>query len=114
MGQGGGPGSGSVGSTTVGTSRPRVSRRKTSSSRSIASLLIARLLVLEVDKPRAPIQEEERHDAGRAVPVLRDVQVRDPLPLAVPVVRVLTVDEQHHVRILLDTARIAKVREHGD
>ena len=58
-------------------------------------------------------EEDERKVAGRAVALLRDDHVRDPLALRVAVVELLAVEKDDDVGVLLDRARVAQVRELG-
>src|SRR5712692_4683390 len=60
--------------------------------------------------------EVQRHEAGRAVALLTDEQLRqalDVVPVLVgrAVIHLGAVDEAHHVRVLLDRARLAQVGE---
>ncbi len=56
-----------------------------------------------VDKSRIMALECDRYRGGRAVPVLGHDQVRLAGPRRLPLVRILTVQENHDVRVLLDT-----------
>src|SRR5262252_10571533 len=56
-------------------------------------------------------QEHKRELAGRAVPLLGDEDVGDALPLGIPIVELLAVQEDDDVGVLLDGARIAQIGE---
>src|SRR5215207_604706 len=58
----------------------------------------------EVEELGGALVEQQRDLAGRAVTVLRDVQIGDALLLAVLVVVIVPVDEHHEVGVLLDGA----------
>src|SRR5258706_367927 len=63
---------------------------------------------------RALAQEGEIHAAGRSVSLLGDDDLRFTVPLlGIGLVDLGPVDEEDHVRVLLDGARLAEVGEHG-
>src|SRR3954462_15082287 len=79
-----------------------------------ASVLPLRLAGGEVFEARELADERELDDAGGAVALLRDDQLRRALRvggrLALVHVHVFAIDEDHDIRVLLERARFAKVR----
>src|SRR5258706_2208497 len=55
-------------------------------------------------------QKPQRHGSDRPIALLGDDQVREALQiLAILSIKIFTIDERHHIRILLARARISKI-----
>src|SRR5579875_40597 len=65
-----------------------------------------------VREARVAPDEGELDDARRAIAVLRDLDLRGALEGRFGVVDLVSVDEHHDVRVLLDRAGLAQVGEH--
>src|SRR6266478_4347444 len=66
----------------------------------------------EIVEPRELAAEAKVYAADRAVALLADDDLGHALVAAVGVVDLVAVDEQDHVRILFDRARLAQVGHH--
>src|SRR3990170_4117996 len=78
--------------------------------------------LIEVFKSRVPAHERQVHFADRAVALLPDDDFRHAPPAAQAfavvrafalVIDLVAVDEEYHVRVLLDGARLAEIGKHG-
>src|SRR5438132_13606993 len=71
----------------------------------------SRSIHLEVQKRRCPLQEQQLDLPGRTVAVLGHDDVSDALLVSIGVVLLVAIDKQDNVRILLERARLAQVRQ---
>src|SRR5687767_7062287 len=98
-------------STPGAASGAAVRRRLSSDGASEGSGAAVEAMPVQVAEGSRLADEHQLHRAGLAVAVLRDDQLGKPLVLVRGIVDFIAIDEGDHVCVLLDGARLTKVRE---